>query len=64
MSEQVSVPAPGSPKEKAVREEIRQMFIEITQKANSIGWDWELNARPSGGKQRMSVVITEPEKNS
>jgi hypothetical protein len=59
-----STPAPGSPNEKAVLEDIRLKQIEISRLADTIGWHWELNARPMGGRRRMCVVVTESERTS
>ena len=56
-----SIPAPGSPREKVALEEIRLALIAVTRLAESVGWHWELNARPLNGKRRMSVVVIEQE---
>ena len=54
-----SAPAPGSPRYEQVLDEIRSMMIELTRKADEIGWDWELNSRPLNGRQRRYVLLTE-----
>ena len=55
--EENSIPAPGSPRYKEIEEEIRQMMIELTRKADAIGWTWKLDANPVGGKQRKLVEV-------
>jgi len=35
------------------------MMIELTRKADLIGWDWDLESRPLNGKNRRMVLLTE-----